>query len=136
MRTKKVRQSKQFYKERNKSITRVPPPSTGSVSKPGSAPKRSLFSTLAETMGQGAAFGMGSSIGHSLINSAGSLLTSQPNIDNSNNQNKTINGCNHLKIQFEDCLDDSQYCDTIRDSYLDCVDRMKKFATIPTKINN
>ena len=120
MRGKNKKMYKSILKERNKP---TPPPP---VKKVPPAPDSSLFSTLSQTMGQGMAFGAGSSMGHRAIDIMSGLWggkeeISKPDIIKTN----TFNECDDLKREFVACMQNNDYCNEVQSQYLRCLDKLK-----------
>ena len=124
MRGKKANIHKSMLKERNKST--APPPATVSTPSPGG----SLFSGLTQIIGQGMAFGAGSSIGHRVIDGATELWSSRK-VTNAQQEapkvskDHAFNECDDLKREFVACMQNNDHCNEVQSQYLGCLDKLK-----------
>ena len=118
MRGNKAKLHKSMLKERNKP---TPPP----VKRGTPAPEGSLFSTLTQTMGQGMAFGAGSSMGHRAIDIVSGLWGGKEEMPKSNiSTTTTFNDCHDLKKEFIACMQNSDHCNEVQSEYLECLDKL------------
>ena len=119
MRGKKANLHKSMLKERNKPS---PPPAKQETP----APEGSLFSTLTQTMGQGMAFGAGSSMGYRAIDIVSGLWGGKEDIPKQDiTKNTTFNECDDLKKEFIVCMQNNDYCNEVQSQYLGCLDKLK-----------
>lgn len=119
MRGKKAKLHKSMLKERNKS---TPPPP---VKQATPVPEGSLFSTLTQTMGQGMAFGAGSSMGHRAIDIVSGLWGSKEDISKENITKSTFNECDDFKKELVACMQNDDHCNEAQSQYLECLDKVK-----------
>ena len=120
MRGKNKKMYKSILKERNKP---TPPPP---VKKVLPAPDSSLFSTLSQTMGQGMAFGAGSSMGHRAIDIMSGLWGGKEEISKTDiTKTNTFNECDDLKREFVACMQNNDHCNEVQSQYLGCLDKLK-----------
>ena len=118
MRGKNKKIYKSMLKERNKP---TPPPP---VKKVPPALDSSLFSTLSQTMGQGMAFGAGSSMGHRAIDIVSGLWGGKEEVLKQDITN-TFNECDDLKREFVACMQNNHHCNEVQSQYLGCLDKLK-----------
>ena len=118
MRGKKANLHKSMLKERNKPS---PPPAKQETPAPGGT----LFTTLFQTMGQGMAFGAGSSIGHRTIDIVSGLWGNKEEISKPNISTTTVNNCDDLKREFVACMQNNDHCNEAQSQYLQCLDKIK-----------
>ena len=117
MRGKKANLHKSMLKERNKP---APPP----VKQATPAPVGSLFTTLTQTVGQGMAFGAGSSIGHRAIDIVSGLWGGKEEISKQDITNTTtFNECDDLKKNFIVCMQNNDHCNEVQSQYLECLNK-------------
>ena len=120
MHGKNKKMYKSILKERNKP-TPSPP-----VKKVPPAPDSSLFSTLSQTMGQGMAFGAGSSMGHRAIDIMSGLWGEKEEISKTDiTKTNTFNECDDLKREFVACMQNNDHCNEVQSQYLGCLDKLK-----------
>ena len=129
MHGKNKKMYKSILKERNK-----PTPTPVKQSKPplvkqsNPAPASSLFTKLTETMGQGMAFGAGSSIGHRAIDIVSGLWGGKEELIKQEITNTTIiNECDDYKKEFVACIQNSDHCNEVQSQYLNCLDKFKSY---------
>ena len=116
MRGKNKKIYKSMLKERNKPTP--PPPAKQATPSPGG----SLFTTLTQTMGQGMAFGAGSSMGHRAIDIVSGLWGGKEEVLKQDITN-TFNECDDLKREFVACMQNSNHCNEVQGQYLECLDK-------------
>lgn len=118
MRNKKAKLNKLMLKERNKPS---PPPAKHETPVPGG----SLFSTLSQTIGQGMAFGVGSSMGHRAIDIVSGLWGGKEDIPKQDiTKINTFNECDDLKQEFIVCMQNNDHCNEVQSQYLGCLDKL------------
>ena len=123
MRGKKAGLHKTLLKERNKP---TPPPPSLPVKKTTPVPEASpsIFTTFTQTMGQGMAFGAGSSMGHRLIDGvSGFWGGKEDSVKQDSPKTTTFNECDDLKKEFVACMNNSDYCNEVQSQYLRCLDK-------------
>ena len=127
MRGKKAGLHKTLLKERNKPTP--PPPPSQPVKKTTPTPEASpsIFTTLTQTIGQGMAFGAGSSMGHRLIDGVSGLWGGKEDSAKQDSpKTTTFNECDDFKREFMDCLQKNVYCNEVQSQYLRCLDNQKQ----------
>ena len=119
MRRNKAKMHKSILKERNKPS---PPPAKQETP----APVGSLFSTLTQTMGQGMAFGAGSSMGHRAIDIVSGLWGGKEDIPKQDiTKITTFNECHDLKREFVACMQNNDHCNEVQSQYLECLNKTR-----------
>ena len=118
----KMKNKKTFKRMLKKNDQPNPPPPLKkeevSTSTPTPAPTGGLFSVLTQTLGQGIAFGAGSSIGHKAIDSVTGSTSTNP----TSSTTRSIN-CDDVKKTYELCLETQGFCDQVRTDYINCLEK-------------
>lgn len=96
-----------------------PPFKKEEVSTSTPAPTGGLFSVLTQTLGQGIAFGAGSSVGHKAIDA----VTGTTSSTNPTSSTTTSINCDDVKKTYELCLETHGFCDQVRTDYIDCLEK-------------
>ncbi len=123
MSRKNKKMYKSILKERNKPN---PPPAKQETP----ASEGSLFSTLTQTIGQGMAFGAGSSMGHRAIDIMSGLWGGKEDIPKQDilkqdiTKVTTFNECDDLRKEFVVCMQNSDHCNEVQSQYLGCLDKL------------
>ena len=92
-------------------------PQNNTSNPPVPAPTGGLFSVLSQTLGQGMAFGAGSSIGHKVIDTV-------TGVGSTTNSKVTNNiHCEDIKKSYELCLETNGFCDQVRKDYMECLEK-------------
>ena len=110
--------NKKTIKRMLKKNNKAPPPAPMKTdNSPSPAPAGGLFAVLSQTLGQGVAFGAGSSIGHKAVDAVTGSTTSS-----SNNPKSSFN-CDDVKKTYELCLETNGFCDQVRKDYIECLEK-------------
>jgi hypothetical protein len=117
----KMKNKKTFKRMLKKNDQPNPPPplKKKEVSTSTPASTNGLFSVLTQTLGQGMAFGAGSSLGHKTIDAVtGTTSSTTP----PSRTTRSIN-CDDVKKTYELCLETHGFCDQVRTDYIDCLEK-------------